>query len=71
MKHTINPSNSELQNINSNTTIYGLKLTLNCKCGRKWAIWFKDLEDLEQTLPENWHICSACKKNNMNNLGGE
>ena len=58
----IYPNEKELENIQSNTTINGLKLILTCStCGRKWSIWFSGLDDRNNNLPENWHICQNCK----------
>jgi hypothetical protein len=56
-------ANIEELESSSRTKIHGLKLTLHCdNCGRKWAIWFRDENDLLNNLPENWYICNTCNK---------
>mgnify|MGYP007116717505 CR=1 FL=1 len=58
----IRPNNEELQRLESDTKIHGIKLILNCKkCNRRWSIWFENESDLLNHLPENWHVCSSCK----------
>lgn len=53
----------ELESIGSHTKITGIKLQCICEqCGRKWSIWFRDEDDLQNNLPENWHVCGTCSK---------
>ena len=51
----------DLLNIGSKTRIHGIKVILNCThCGRKWSIWFAEQDELDNNLPEYWHLCASC-----------
>ena len=57
----IKANNKELQELNVNTKIYGIKLIMNCnQCGKRWAIWFEGEDDLVNNLPEDFYRCSTC-----------
>ena len=41
--------------------IYGIKVYINClRCGRRWTLFFKDMQDLENRLASDWYLCGNC-----------
>jgi hypothetical protein len=58
----MNVTNKYLSEIKSSTKIHAIKIMLNCsQCGRKWAIFLADEEELLNKLPKDWYVCKHCK----------
>jgi hypothetical protein len=58
----LRPNPKDLEGVNSNTEIKGLKIVLNCRIhNHVWAIWFRGEEDLHNNLKADWDKCSLCR----------